>query len=401
VKRILFVDDDRPLLDGLRDALRSRRSEWDMVFVDSAAKALSTLEVQPCDVVVSDLRMPGMDGASLLAAVAARHPDAIRIVLSGQADVETLARAAGVAHRLIAKPCETSEITRVLERSCALHDTAARVQRRRMAAGASELPCAPRVYLALTRLLADPDAGAAEAADIVAQDIALSAKLLQLANSGFFGRSSVIADVRQAVALVGLNTLRAVALSVGVHAALGNGGDEPVRGFSVDELQRRSWQVARVAAVVRGRCDDDADAFSAGLLLDVGLLVLAQQEPGHLRELMAAASSAQRTLTEVERDRGDVTHAEIGAHLLALWGLPHSIVEVVAHHADPAGMPSPVFDSAAATHIAVAILDTLHPHPIFGSGGLEALDDRYLETLGVSARLDAWIKAAGDELKTS
>jgi len=400
VKRILFVDDDRPVLDGLRDVLRPRRREWEMVFVDSGAAALSALAAEPCDVVVSDLRMPGMDGATLLAEVAARHPDTIRIVMSGQADVDTVARAAAVAHRLIAKPCETAEIVRIIERSSALHDVAARVERRRLAVGASELPCAPRVYLELTRLLADPNAGAADAAELVAQDIALSAKLLQLANSGFVGRGNAIVNVRQAVALVGLNTLRALAVSVGAHAQFGDGG-RAVAGFSVDELQRRASQVARVAAIVRGRESDADDAFSAALLLDIGLLVLAQQEPDHLRELMAAAGTDARTLTEVERDRGDVSHAEIGAHLLAVWGLPHSIVEVVAHHADPTAIPSPVFDVAAATFIALAIVDTLHPHAMFGSGGLSALDGDYLDALGVRSRLDEWIEVAGNELSTA
>lgn len=337
----MFVDDDRALLEGMRDALRPRRHEWAMSFVDSGTAALAELKARPCDVVVSDLRMPGMDGASLLAAVAEHQPDAIRIVLSGHASVDTVVRAAAVAHRLVAKPCEAGDLTRIIERACVLHDIADRVELRRTATGAAELPCAPRVYTRLTRLLADPEAGADEAAEIVAQDIAMSARLLQMANSAFFRRRSEIVCVRQAVALVGLNTLRALALATSVYAQLGNGGDGPVPGFSVDELQQRSAQVARVARLVRGHTSDVDDAFSAGLLLDVGLLVLSKQEPARLQDLIATATAEGCTLGAVERARGVVTHAEIGAHLLALWGVPHSIVEAVAHHADPTAIPSP------------------------------------------------------------
>ena len=115
LKHILFVDDDWYLLEGLRDAMRPQRRRWTMSFVSSGEEALSLLAEQEHDIVISDLRMPGMDGATLLARVREEHPTAVRIVLSGQAELRTVARAAGVAHRLLAKPCEIDELTRVIE----------------------------------------------------------------------------------------------------------------------------------------------------------------------------------------------------------------------------------------------------------------------------------------------
>ena len=118
--RILFVDDQQQVLDSLRDALRPQRHEWEMLFATSGADALAELERAPCDVVVSDMRMPGMDGAALLGHVEHSHPAAIRIVLSGSTEREVVMRAAAVAHRLLAKPCDVEELVRVVTRSCAL-----------------------------------------------------------------------------------------------------------------------------------------------------------------------------------------------------------------------------------------------------------------------------------------
>jgi DNA-binding NtrC family response regulator len=115
---ILFVDDDPDVLDGLRDALRPRRREWQMTFATSGEAAIRLLEHTAVDIVVSDLRMPGMDGAKLLAKVAQMQPDAVRIVLSGQADPATIGRVTAVAHQILVKPSPIEEVTRVLERAC-------------------------------------------------------------------------------------------------------------------------------------------------------------------------------------------------------------------------------------------------------------------------------------------
>src|SRR3982074_675437 len=119
---------------------------------------------------------------TVLARVREHHPTPVRIVLSGHAERRTGARSAGVAHRLLAKPCEIDELTRVIERSCALQDITDRAELPRRVAGASALPSVPRLYLQLTELLRSGDGTADDAAKIVERDIAMAAKVLQLAN---------------------------------------------------------------------------------------------------------------------------------------------------------------------------------------------------------------------------
>ncbi len=392
LKRILFVDDERYLLDGLRDALRPFRQQWSMSFVTNGEEALARLEAEEHDIVVSDLRMPGMDGATLLARVRREHPTTVRIVLSGQAELRMVARAAGVAHRLLAKPCEIDELTRVIERSCALQEITARVELNRRAAGASALPSVPRLYLELTELLRSGETGAEDAARVVERDIAMAAKVLQLANSAFFGRRHPVTGVREAVAYLGLEALRALALSAEafhrfpVHP--------PVPGFDIDQLQRHCSRVARLAHAICGETWDGEEAFAAGLLHDVGLLVLATEDRDELVDVLAAARTECRPLHVVERERFGVTHAEVGAHLLALWGLPHPVTEAVARHHDPPSADAP-FDSVAVTYIATALMEEMEP------GGLpaEGLNEGYLEAAGLTGLVLGWRALAARQLE--
>ena len=290
VKRILFVDDERYLLDGLRDALRPYRRQWSMSFVTNGEEALSRLDDEEHDIIVSDLRMPGMDGATLLGLVRETHPTTVRIVLSGQAELRMVARAAGVAHRLLAKPCEIEELTRVIERSCALQEITTRVELNRRAAGASALPSVPRLYLELTELLRSGETGAEDAARVVESDIAMAAKVLQLANSAFFGRRHPVTGVREAVAYLGLEALRALALSAEAFHRFPV--YPPIPGFDVEDLQRHCSRVARLAHTICGETWDGEEAFAAGLLHDVGLLVLATEDRAELVEVLAAARAS-------------------------------------------------------------------------------------------------------------
>ena len=254
MKRILFVDDERYLLDGLRDALRPFRRQWSMSFVTNGEEALARLDDEEHDIVVSDLRMPGMDGATLLGLVRATHPSTVRIVLSGQAELRMVARAAGVAHRLLSKPCEIEELTRVIERSCELQEMTNRVELNRRATGASALPSVPRLYLELTELLQSGETGAEDAARVVESDIAMAAKVLQLANSAFFGRRHPVTGVREAVAYLGLQALRALALSVEAFHRFPI--HPPIPGFDVEDLQRHCSRVARLAHTICGETWD-------------------------------------------------------------------------------------------------------------------------------------------------
>ena len=320
------------------------------------------------------------------------QPSTVRIVLSGYADGGGVARAASVAHRFLTKPCDVTELKRVIERSCALRALTSEGSLRSAAASATRLPCVPRLYAEIDALLTDPGTSLPDIAAVVAQDVAMAGKVLQLANSSFFGAGGRISRVDRAVSALGVNPLKALVLSAGALESF-----HPTRlleGFSLDALQRHGSLSAQltVAMLDAGKARDDA--FAAALLHDIGLLVLLTEEPQHLADCLALAVRDRRRLVDVERELRGTTHAEIGAHLLELWGLPHTIVEAVAFHHRPADVHDPVLDATAVVAIADQLVDGLDDDRAPGPFSVEPLDPGYIESLGIADRLVDWRRLA-------
>lgn len=394
-RRILFVDDDQFLLDGLRDALRPHRHRWATTFVTSGEAALDALLSEPHDVVVTDLRMPGIDGATLLAHVQQRSPSTIRIVLSGHAEIGMVSRAAATAHRLVAKPCETEALINIIERSCALQSIATQVELDPRAIGASTLPSVPRAYAQLTELLNSGSAGASEIAQVISQDIAMAAKVLQLANSAYFGRRQPTSRIADAVAYLGTDTLRALMLHAEAFRAFRI--DRPIPGFDLDRLEAHSTRVARLAqTILKDTGGDHQDAFAAGLLHDIGLLILAAQAPSDLIHILERARNERRPISEIEQAQNHATHAELGAYLLALWGLPHTVTEAIAGHHDNTWFRLP-FDTIAAVNVANSLVEEIEAaHEPAHAFAPHQLNVDYLDHAGRLDGLPRWRQAAED-----
>jgi YesN/AraC family two-component response regulator len=199
MKRILFVDDETNVLEGLQRMLHSQRNEWDMRFVPSGAQALALLETYPFDVVVSDVRMPEMDGPMLLQRVQQKFPSVIRVVLSGYFEREAALKAAGVAHQYLAKPCQPDKLRETIDRlfrsTAILTDEPAR----RVVGAIGSLPSLPGTCMALMEALQKPYTSLAEIGGIIEQDVSMSAKVLQLVNSPLFGLAGEPADIHTAV----------------------------------------------------------------------------------------------------------------------------------------------------------------------------------------------------------
>ena len=251
MKRVLFVDDEPQMLSGLQRLLRPQRHEWDMKFAEGGEQALVALEETPYDVIVTDMRMPGMDGVTLLEQVKDQWPQMVRIILSGYTELEATLRTLPVAHQFLSKPCDPGRLKDVVERACALQSLLSREALRATIAQMGDLPSQPGVYLKLAEALGDPATSMADVARLIEQDIAMSAKCLQLVNSAFFGLGRVT-SVQQAVSYLGTDMVKALVFTVEVfHAfqpAPGAGG------FDLDALQSHSLLVARLATkILAGR----------------------------------------------------------------------------------------------------------------------------------------------------
>ena len=319
--------------------LRPQRHEWEVAFAPSGEAALALMEAAPFDVIVSDMRMPGMDGAALLDRVRKEHPQVVRIILSGNTELSTALRVVPVAHQFLAKPCDIKMLRVAVERAChlkaLLHDHSIR----RTVGGLEGLPSVPRTYHALTLALADPDTSIEKIARIVELDVGISAKILQLVNSAFFGAARSITNIHSAVGYLGVSTLKSLVLSVEVFRVFAP--KVPVEGFSLEDLQRHARLTSYIAAHLPVPNHLADIAMVAGMLHDVGKLIMAWKLPERFKKLMAEGRQEQCPLYIVEERENGFSHAEIGAYLLGLWGLPYAVAEAVALHHAPTRVAPP------------------------------------------------------------
>ncbi len=351
--RLLFVDDEPQILEGLRRLLRTRRKIWDMCFVQSAVEALALHQAQPFDVVISDIRMPGMDGVELLERIKASHPHTVRIALSGHSEQQELLRAAGTVHRYLTKPCQPEQLEATIERTTALRQVLANPELLSLVSSLGKLPSLPTIYQELMREIRSPTCSAARIGGIVKRDLGMATKVLQLVNSSWFGLPNKLADPVQATVILGTETLRALVLQAHLYQS---GGAKRPGGLDLEALWEHSMAVATAArklTVMAGRPRVEQDiTFLAGLLHDVGRLVLAQGRPADYRQLIRDAGGLPSA--DQERAAFGGSHAEVGAYLLGLWGLPEEAVEALAWHHRPGECPFRVCCAATAVHVADA-----------------------------------------------
>jgi HD-like signal output (HDOD) protein len=386
MKNVLFVDDETQILEGLRRMLRGQRTEWNMTFVESGEEALRVMAETHFDTLVSDMRMPGMDGAELLMRAQEAHPGTVRIILSGHSELEAAMRAVPVAHQFLSKPCHSDQLREVITRACNLQSIIGRPELQDIVGRIETLPSLPRIYNQLVCTLANPDSGISDVSEIVEQDSGITAKILQLVNSSFFGISRDITDIRQATTYLGMNTVRDLALSAEVFSSFE--GVQLARGYSMEQEHEHSKLCARLARKLLSDKIGCEQAFLAAMLHDLGKLILACNLPDEYSRVLASHRDQGGALDELEERELGATHAEVGAYLLGLWGMPYPIVEAVANHHCPARVEHTKFDVLGAVYVANALVEESSGH------STDPLNEAYLESLGVLGELPGWRELA-------
>jgi HD-like signal output (HDOD) protein len=334
--RVLFVDDEKRVLEALERVLFELEEHWETCFLSSGEAALDELSRQPYDVVVSDLRMAGMDGVTLLTRVAQSHPRTMRIVLSSHSNEATALEMVHVAHQFLAKPCAAATLHQVIARTAQLRQLLPDRQLQNLVGQLGCLASPPEFRRELSRRLETENAAstASAMAALIKQDPAATAKLLQVASSAFFNTPASVADVETAIMRLGTRTLRNLSRALSDSLPLRPSVMPAVT--AVQQLQQRSLRVAQLASRMAPLPEDASSAYIAGLLCDVGQLVLLSTAPERLYAAQATASQRGVPEHRAEQAAWGVTHAEIGGYLLGSWGLPFQIVEAVANHHCPA-----------------------------------------------------------------
>ncbi|MCI0538658.1 MAG: response regulator [Verrucomicrobiales bacterium] len=398
--RILFVDDDLMALRGVERLLRSMRNEWEMEFVDSGPKALERMAAAPFDAIVTDMRMPGMNGAQLLNEVMKRHPKTVRLVLSGYADSELILKCIGSTHQYLAKPCDADALRTTILRATSLEHSLENETLRQLVARCVSLPSVPALYSALVEALQDPDTHLEKIGDIVARDAAMMAKILKLVNSAFFGLRRQISNPQEAVAYLGVDTIKSLALAAHAFSQYESSQQGPL---SIAALWSHSLEVANAAKAVANSEGAERklvdEAYVAGLLHDVGKLVLATNLAEQYAQVLNLARNEKVTLTTAERQVFGADHADMGGYLLGLWGLPVPVVEAIAYHHQPDRALTTSFTPLTATHVGNVLASAQWP----AVDGLPAsdLDMMYLAKIGLEDHVKAWRQAWSDRATAS
>jgi putative nucleotidyltransferase with HDIG domain len=341
------------------------------------------------------MRMPEMSGGELLSRIRDSHPSVARIILSGHSETASAVHSAGIAHQFLAKPCEPEALRETIVRVLALRNLLRDPDLTRLVAGIGNLPSLPASYAAINDELGGDDPSLQRVADIISKDIAMSAKVLQLVNSAFFGLARRVETIEQAVTLLGTEIIKSLVLS---NAAFSQFRPVSTR-FAPERLWNHSLLVGAIAAkIARAEGADKAlvgAALQAGILHDLGQLIFATYLPKQLDAAMDASTARRVPLFETERETIGATHAEVGAYLLGLWGLPDTTVEAVAFHHEPAACTLRAFAPLTAVHAADALLHAAVDGP---DSGEAHVDNGFLAAANCSARLSDWRDIARDVL---
>ncbi|MBI3410179.1 MAG: HDOD domain-containing protein [Planctomycetes bacterium] len=383
-RSILFVDDEPNILSGLRRMLRSQRHAWAMEFAESGPAAIAMLERGRFDAIVSDMRMPGMTGLQLLEEVRKRFPHVVRIMLTGQCDEESAMRALRVSHRMLNKPCDAEFLKATVADVFSFNDLLGNETLVRLVNSKERLPSMPALYTAVLKELDSVEPSLDKIGELICRDLAMYAKIIHVANCCFFGLPTQIDSPKQAIQVLGLEMLRVLVLAVGIFASF----REPAGAFSLEGLWDHSMltsalarEIARSEHLGPGAVEHTA---VAGLLHDVGKLVLVESMPEAYRDLLVRAAATQKLPWEAEREELGASHAEVGACLLNLWGFPMGVIEAIAWHHRPSACPRIALGPLTAVHVANVLTVQNEAPP------RDVLDRDYLARLNLLHKAPRW-----------
>jgi len=386
--KILFVDDEPNILSSLKRMLRSMRKEFDLQFAESGQEALDILDGAVFDVVVTDMRMPGIDGAELLSRIMRQHPYSIRIMLTGQADEKSILRTVGIVHQFLAKPCDPDQLKAVLRRASGLHKLISQPALKNIISSIDSLPSLPEVYAELRQAMADPNIAMADIAAIIEKDLSMSAKVMQLVNSAFFGLFKTIDSPRHAVNLLGIETVKNLVLGVGAFSEIKTRS----RVFPVQQLMAHSMAVAACAKNIAQHESSSKElvdsCFLTGMLHDIGKLVLLAKLPKQYEKAVILSQEKHIPLRNAEKEIFHTLHGDIGAYLMGLWGMGGDVVEGIGFHHRLDNYPEKKFNAAMAVHVANAFYYEVNPNHIIGEP--HKIDRIYLASLGFEEKIEEW-----------
>lgn len=389
-KRIIFVDDEEAIIRSYQRAFFDREDEWDMAFAFSAKEAIALMEKETFDVLVTDIRMPEMDGIELLKVVMKRWPEVIRIIVSGQFDEQVVLNSINLVQKYIFKPCEPKDIQDAVEACLVSVKDFDNENVKSNIGDINNLPSLPSIYEELVSLLRQPNVSVDEVGSTISRDISLTAKVIRLVNSAFFGLRRVITAPSEAVIYIGFETVKAIVLSSEVFGSMLAAG---IPEDYLNNLWDHSFIVScfsRAIAQYENLEDLIVDnSFASGVIHDVGRLVFLLKHKNRYMEMLERLNKDDRLdRCTLEKEVFSSTHAEIGAYLLRYWGLPHACIDPVLYHHNPINYMHADLDAVGIVHAADVIYYRLFRKK--ANGVAPVLCDSFFERLKIQSHISSW-----------
>ena len=332
MKRLLFVDDAPEILSAIRRSFFD--SEYDVLTAESGMSALDILKTTEISLIVSDLRMPEMDGYQLLAAVKREYPHVIRIILSGYSDEKLVLKALqkNIAKVYLLKPWDNDVLRKLVDQLFCTEDLLRSSNVLSLINNVGELPTLKQSYRNILSLI-DQDAEIPEIIRSIETDQSIAAKILHIANSAFYGLRT--GSVAKAVRYLGLNTMRSLVLTTPIMDVF----SKPRRGNNFAEEQLAvAMRTNRILSLIYERYlhkkMDDMSSI-AGLMHNVGKTLLYTIYQKKYCALVKEATAVGRNIMDAERDVFGVSYSEVGGYLLQWWDMPFAMVEAAVYHNNP------------------------------------------------------------------
>lgn len=347
-KSILFVDDDKPILNSIRRELFD--TDFKLYFAQSGREALKILyENKNINMVVSDLMMPEMDGYELLIRVKYLYPDIIRIVLSGYAHKLMMFKCINnnIAKVYINKPWEANELVSIINDIFNTSDKLNESKLKDILENSDKIPTIPMIFVQINKLIENADSNIDDIADLIKKDQSVAYKVLKTINSAFYGIKT--GSIKTAILNLGLVNLKSVIASVTL--------------FELDNdniCKKLLWEHSNLTNKISTEIYENIyrskipEQYStAGLLHDIGKVILLKLFNSKYENLLnMKLLNPSIDLLVCEKNIFDYNHEELGSYILNWWQFPHPIVETALRHSDPFAANKSYRDIVSIVHLA-------------------------------------------------
>ncbi|MBI1840093.1 MAG: HDOD domain-containing protein [Verrucomicrobia bacterium] len=387
-RRLLLVGDGPRGLQTLKTLASGLGPTWEVVGAAGLVEAQCAMGQGTTDAVVTELRVGGASGLQFLNQITELHPKTQRFLLADLSDKQAVTKCVGTSHHYLATPCDPETLRAALDRAFSLDVWLMNDRVKKFTSQMQKLPSIPSLYFQVVKELQSPTASLETIGNLIAKDLVMTAKLLQLINSAVFGLRRQIASPTEAVLCLGAETTKSVLLLAHTFSYF-----DKIKSssFSVERLWEHALSTGtmarQIAAQSGASLDTVEESFTAGLLHDIGKLVIACNLTTEYIKVIQSAHQEKKPLWVMEESAFSLTHAEVGACVLGIWGLPVTIVEGVALHHYPSRFLSKTFSPLTAVHIANA-----WDQEQKGKGKVEArmlpeVDMNYIRELELADRL--------------